>query len=391
MVGESQAPPNALFAYHFFRHHGHSLIGALQAIQGRPHQRLATDPELVRPHEVRHVDRESLVRMLHSGHPSPVALAGNVERLTPLQRLRPVRVWQQIPAETFDTPENRFVLAVSRRLLSTIHALCRAVWYPPPNVDPATLRHFDDVAEHLAMLTMDHRFAHLGPMVVTPSHSRVLQRRDGYRELALLWQLFQRSRQPLFEHLQNTIDLRNVADLYEFWVWFELIDRFQAITGAAPTHLPASGEFGVPGWKSRVRFEGHGTLHYNKPDRGYSGIGLRPDYVWERSDGTQIVMDAKFRMQRPTALLDESSGEITFLDDQRAKDDDLQKMHTYRDALHNVRAAVVLYPGHVAAFRTTGGKRLDVGIAEVLTGEIQGIGAIPMSPIVTSSDEELLA
>jgi predicted component of viral defense system (DUF524 family) len=327
--------------------------------------------------------------MLQSGHPSPVALAGNVERLTPLQRLRPERVWQQIPAETFDTPENRFVLAVSRRLLSTIHALRRAAWYPPPNVDPATLRHFDDVAEHLTMLTMDHRFAHLGPMVVTPSHSRVLQRRDGYRELALLWQLFQRSRQPLFEHLQNAIDLRNIADLYEFWVWFELIDRIKETTGAEPVPLPVPTEFGVPGWKSRVRFGNHGSLQYNRTYRGYSGIPLRPDYVWERSDGSLIVMDAKFRMQRPTELIDEETGESTLLDDQRAKADDLQKIHAYRDALCGVRAALVLYPGNIAAFWDTTGVHRDVGIAEVLTDEFEGIGAIPLSPIGTTLDEEL--
>jgi predicted component of viral defense system (DUF524 family) len=388
MVRESQAPPNALFAYHFFRHHGNTLIRSLQAVQGRPHQRLTAEPELVRPHEVRQVDRESMVRMLRAGHPSPIALSGNPDRLTPLQRLRPERVWQQIPAETFDTPENRFVLAVCRRLLSTIQGLRRAAWCQPPNIPTETLHQFDNVAEHLSMLTMDHRLAPLGPMVVTPSQSRVLQRRDGYRELAMLWQLFQRSRQPLFERMQHAIDLRNIAELYEIWVWFELIDRIKAITGSDPVPLPVPTEFGIPGWKSRVRFGGHGTLHYNKPEPGYSGIGLRPDYVWERLDGTRIVMDAKFRMQRPTTLLDETTGEITVFDDQRAKDDDLQKMHAYRDALRDVEAAIVLYPGNVTAFRDTTGVRLDLGIAEVLTGVIEGIGAIPMSPIATPLSEE---
>jgi predicted component of viral defense system (DUF524 family) len=225
-------------------------------------------------------------------------------------------------------------------------------------------------------------------MVVTPSQSRVLQRRDGYRELAVLWQQFQRSRQPLFERMQHAIDLRNIAELYEIWVWFELIDRIKEITGTEPTLLPVPTEFGIPGWRSHVRFGEHGTLYYNKSGRGYSGIRLRPDYVWERSDGTQVVMDAKFRIQRPSTLLDETTGEVALLEDQRAKDDDLQKMHAYRDALRDVRAALVLYPGNIAAFRGVDGRHLDVGIAEVLTGAVEGVGAIPMSPIRATIVEE---
>jgi predicted component of viral defense system (DUF524 family) len=326
--------------------------------------------------------------MLRAGHPSPIALSGNVERMTPLQRLRPERVWQQIPVETFDTPENRFVLAACRRMLSTVHSLQRAAWYDERNIDAPSRRKIGHVAEHLAMLTMDDRFAPLGPMVVTPTQSRVLQRRDGYRELAVLWQLFQRSRQPIFERMQNAIDLRNIADLYEFWVWFELIDRIRAITGAGPTHLPVLDEFGVPGWQSRVRFDGHGTLHYNKSYPGYSGISLKPDYVWERTDGSLIVMDAKFRMQKPTEIIDEESGETSYLDDQKAKTDDLQKMHTYRDAISGVKAAVVLYPGNVAAFRNTDRQLLNVDLNGLLTGDVEGIGAIPMSPIAAASGEE---
>jgi predicted component of viral defense system (DUF524 family) len=388
MVRESQAPPNALFAYHFFRHHRATLIRALQGIRGRPHQRLTTDPELVRLHEVRQIDRESMVRMLRAGHPSPVALAGNIERMTPLQRLRPDRVWQQIPAETFDTPENRFVLAVCRRMLSTVHSLRRAAWYGRPCVDALTRRHIDDVAAHLSMLTIDDRFAPLGPMVVAPAQSRVLQRRDGYRELAMLWQLFQLSRRPLFEQVQNAIDLRNIADLYEFWVWFELIDRIREITGKEPVHLPVFGEFGAPGWQSRTRFEGYGTLHYNKEYRGYSGIWLRPDYVWERPDGSLIVMDAKFRMHSPTEIIDAEGGVSNDPVAQRAKSDDLQKMHAYRDAIRGVNAAVVLYPGNVAVFRNTDREHLTVDLAGLLTGEVEGIGAIPMNPIGRGSGEE---
>ena len=188
--------------------------------------------------------------------------------------------------------------------------------------------------------------------------------------------------------MQHAIDLRNIAELYEFWVWFELIEQIQAITGAAPVHRPVADAFGAPGWRSRVEFDGHGTLHYNRTMRGYSGIALRPDYLWERADGSLIALDAKFRMQRPTELFDETSGAITIRDDRRATTEDLQKMHAYRDAIGGVRAAVVLFPGQVAAFRSPDRQRRAVGLAELLSGAIDGVGAIPMSPLALTHSEE---
>lgn len=64
MVRESSAPPNLLFAFHFLRHQHRAFIQAVQAILGRPHQRLSDVEEQVRPHEVRQIDRESMIRML---------------------------------------------------------------------------------------------------------------------------------------------------------------------------------------------------------------------------------------------------------------------------------------------------------------------------------------
>jgi predicted component of viral defense system (DUF524 family) len=192
----------------------------------------------------------------------------------------------------------------------------------------------------------------------------------------------------VFERMQNAIDLRNIADLYEFWVWFELIDRLREVTGAEPTYLPVLDDFGRPGWRSRARFGAYGTLHYNRSFPGYSGIWLRPDYVWERPDGSLIVMDAKFRMHKPIGLVAEEDGETSNLDNPRAKADDLEKMHAYRDAIRGVKAALVLYPGNVAVFRNTDGEYLAPDLGGLLTGDIEGIGAISMRPIATSSGEE---
>lgn len=378
-VRESQAPPSLLFAYHFLRHHHQAVIQAVQAILGRPHQRLSEIEEQVRPHEVRHIDRESLIRIMHGGPLAPVPPSGNAQTLTPLQRLRPERIWQRRPEETFDTPENRYVLHICRRVLDTIRDIERTGWYRT-SVPARDKTQIDDVAEALTMLSVDRRFAVLGPMLVIPAQSRVLQRRDGYRELGVLWQQILRSREPVFQRLEQAIDLRNVAELYEFWVLFELLDRIRAVTGVEPAVSNTYGQFGEPGRSQRFTFSSHGVLRYNHGLSGYSGIGLRPDYLWEPVDGDWVAFDAKFRMVRPAEETDEETGEVSATGTARSKDDDWHKMHTYRDGLAKVRAAVVLYPGTERRFRDTNGNHRDVDIGDLLTGDLSGIGAIPMSP-----------
>jgi predicted component of viral defense system (DUF524 family) len=382
MVRESTAPPNLIFAFHFLRHHHREFIEAVQAILGCPHQRLSEIEEQVRPHEVRHIDRESLIRILHTGHPSPVPATGGVQTLSPLRRLRPERIWQRRPEETFDTPENRYVLHICRQMLETIRRIERQGWYRD-YAQPGDKRHLHAVTEALTMLTVDRRFVALGPMVTIPTQSRVLQRKDGYRELGVLWQQLQRSRQPVFERMQSAIDLRNVAELYEFWVLFELVDRIRDITGVDPVATGTPGPFGEPGQGQRFRFAGFGDLYYNQGRIGYSGISLRPDYLWQPVVGEWVAFDAKFRMDKPDEQMDEETGEVSYAGESTSKHNDWQKMHTYRDGLKRVRAAVVLYPGDVRKFRGVGGESLDVNVADLLAGDINGIGAIPMQPLGT--------
>ncbi|MDQ3542117.1 MAG: DUF2357 domain-containing protein, partial [Chloroflexota bacterium] len=351
-VRESHRPPNLLFTYHFFRRHAADLIRALQAVLGRPHQRLTDDGVMVRLHEVRKLEHESIMRLLTSGRG-----AGGVNQVSSnapvIQRLRPERVFQRLPDETYDTPENRFVVMAARRMALALDHLLRSVWFGKIGVEGRDRLPFDRASEHLKMLTTDTRFSTLPHMQAYPAQSRVLQRRDGYRELAQLWNTFQRASQPIFEHLQYAIDLRNVADLYELWVWFELIDRVEAHTGMEPVISASKDVFGAPVHGQHARFGLHGTLYYNQTYRKgkhvYSAINLRPDYVWERADGRLIVMDAKFRLDNLSDLIASGDDDVLAIS-AKAKDADLQKMHTYRDAIAGVTAAVVLYPGSQSGF-----------------------------------------
>lgn len=388
-VRESHRPPNPLFTYHFFRRYSTELIRALQAILGRPHQRLTDDIVMVRLHEVRKLEHESIIRLLTSGRGA--GGSGHVSnQASVIERLRPERVVQRLPDETYDTPENRFALMAARRMSLALDHLLRSRWFGKVGVEGRDRLPFDRASEHLKMLTTDTRFSTLPHMQVYPAQSRVLQRRDGYRELAQLWNTFQRASQPIFEHLQHAIDLRNVADLYELWVWFELIDRVMAHTGVEPLIRASRDALGHPERGQTARFGDAGTLHYNrsysKGNDVYSAITLRPDYVWERDDGRKIVMDAKFRLDNLHDLIASGDDDVPAVS-AKAKDADLQKMHTYRDAIAGVTAAIVLYPGSQSGFWSVDGATTGLTIEQAITGDLRGVGAIPLLPMTVKPDE----
>ena len=335
---------------------------------------------MVRIHEVKRIESESLIRMLQGTartDTGPAPQAG-----TPLERLRPERVLQRLPVESYDIPENRFIVTAARRMLSSIEHIERTKWFRSAQVAYTDRSRLRMVLQHLRQVTTDPRFAMLEHSVRFPAHSRVLQLRDGYREVALLWQSFHRTREPVFEAMEHAIDLRDVATLYEYWLLFELIDQISQHTGIRPSLVKAFDELGHPATSFEARFHGAGSLYYQRgftSPNVYSGILLKPDFVWETVDCRRIVMDAKFRIQYPWPKEGEENNKD--LGQASAKTDDITKMHAYRDAIRGVTAAIVLYPGVTSSFRTTNGESADITIDDVIHGTLNGIGAIAMSPV----------
>jgi predicted component of viral defense system (DUF524 family) len=226
-----------------------------------------------------------------------------------------------------------------------------------------------------------------------PASSRVLERKDGYREMTLLWNAFHRVQEPIYTWMAKAIDIRDVATLYEFWLLFELIDAISQHTEVKP-HLGDMTALSATKGAFITTFPGIGRLIYQATFSGsrvYSGITLKPDYVWETVNGRRIVMDAKFRIQYPWP--DPDAPDEKNFQDSKATTSDITKMHAYRDAIDGVTAAIVLYPGVNGFFRGTSGDRLTVtgigGVVErIISGNLSGIGAIPMSPVRQPDPEE---
>ena len=252
-------------------------------------------------------------------------------------------------------------------MLFAAESLPRQPWWRQVSADRRRIIH---ETELLLRLTLAQpMFTEVGDLRRIPSSSRVLLRREGYRELLDAWRLFNLARRPFFGHLQRAIDLRDIATLYEVWCFFALVEEIEVALDIQPKlTLEVSDQHGL-NWRSKACFGSAGTLVYNQSVRGYS-VGLRPDYLWYRNGKPEVALDAKFRLDRADWSDETSTATV--------KNDDLYKMHTYRDAL-GLRAAVVVYPGDTTRFFAVGGTRLHTTLANLL-GTGDGVGFTAFAP-----------
>jgi predicted component of viral defense system (DUF524 family) len=191
--------------------------------------------------------------------------------------------------------------------------------------------------------------------------------------------LFNRRLQPpTATETSRLLEGRNVATLYEYWVFLKILEIGFSLLGTAPQKMPIvhrdeMGEnlgFGIsaelaPG----INVDFNPTFLRSK-STAYS-TPLRPDVVL-RTAGAMHAFDAKYRLERlDTSEIDADDGESTY------KRSDLYKMHTYRDAIAGLNTAWVVYPGsEFVFFERSGHKRgAPSGICT-----LDGVGAIPLRP-----------
>jgi hypothetical protein len=76
-------------------------------------------------------------------------------------------------------------------------------------------------------------FAEIGPLRRIPIESQALQKREGYREILHAWLMLEVAAQIDWPGRNDAYDgtNRDVATLYEFWLYFILIDLFQQQLG----------------------------------------------------------------------------------------------------------------------------------------------------------------
>lgn len=403
--------------------------GALDEVLRNPHRRLEDqrrEQPIGRPFKAgsdlaRRIGRVGDRVSLPPDHPLRLA--------QPCLTSLPARISLRTRGDFLDTPENCFikmVLVEFRDFLAAVAIhLQRA-----QTTDAAEWRNARLLAEVRSQGAMlDGQLSgsflpDLGPPGILPLGSPVLQRKAGYRELLHLWLQFHVGAQLSWDGGQDVWQggSRDVATLYEYWLFFQLEALFRAkFACLTPLHaVLLERDAGIVRMNLRRGIElktpiggvwapSHGRrlaaeFHFNRrfPRRGIEDHGLsgswtrnvRPDYtisIWpaeftrdeaEREETmVHILFDAKYRVDFARSIFGEDD-DIDEIDSQRevrvstltaAKYSDLLKMHAYRDAIRRSAGAYVLYPGQAGDGRLF---EQFAGFHEVLPG----LGAFAIRP-----------
>ncbi len=391
---------------------------ALQRILSFPHERLSTVSDSVS------TDRPirwtpSAVRQLVTGNPRREVPASHPLRTQLGLESLAERVLVPRKSRDLDTLENRFVkfaLGEFRAFLTHAQGVfdSSSGW----GASGALSRRLAATVEDWLGRSV---FREVGEMRFAPLGSPVLQRKAGYREVLRWWLRFRTAAELSWEGGEDLFHAgqRDVASLYEYWLFFELLGWFcrKCRGGNRPAveELLGGLEDGSPNLRLRRRMELGpfvGTLAgqsrrlnvrfaYNRrfevtQDRHIGGSWTRrlhPDYTltfWpedlSETEAEQqellvhVHFDAKYRVENLEGLFgseaeDDADDEI----EGNYKRQDLLKMHAYRDAIKRSQGAYVLYPG-----RDNAAVKLK-GFHEILPG----LGAFGVGPDENGSAQGL--
>lgn len=325
--------------------------------------------------------------------------------------------------DTLDNQENQFVKLVLR----SFNSFCSAL-RGKKNANDRLKAEIDK--------TMDLLNGHLSSLffkqISMPSqlnlNSPVLQRKEGYREILQAWLMFDLAAKLSWKGGDNVYEAgkRNVAVLYEYWVFFKLLEVISRVFDIDPVSINKlvktdadqinleiqqgkmtmiEGLYDAGKRKFNVRFYYNRTFAHTREEEDLDKAGswtmnMRPDYtlsIWpgeisieqaEREDLiVHIHFDAKYRVNKIDLGVDDSMNDEqmseALLNEKKEQEEgiykraDLLKMHAYKDAIRRTSGAYILYPGTVEC-------RLK-GFHEI----IPGLGAFCLTP--SNYDEELIS
>lgn len=253
-------------------------------------------------------------------------------------------------------------------------------------------------------------------------NSPALQRKEGYREILQAWLIFDLAAKLSWKGGDDVYEAgkRNVATLYEYWLFFKLLEAVGSIFDLSPEDKKdlvktdsdninlelkqgktkmVQGTYDAGVRKLNVRFYYNRTFNStnNLHDAGSWTRTMRPDYtltVWpgeidekqaEKEDLiVHIHFDAKYKLHKILLNNEEEETEKSLNEEKKQqemgiyKDVDLYKMHTYKDAIRRTGGAYILYPGEV-------NKEMK-GFHEI----IPGLGAFSIRPNSSETDMEPL-
>ncbi len=317
--------------------------------------------------------------------------------------------------ETVDTPENRFIKFVLISFQSFFSDL------KEKTKNNGRIFAEAGILENKIQEYLNHSvFKEISKPKTLPLNSPVLQRKEGYREVLRVWLMFDLAAKLVWHGGEDVYsgNKRDVAVLYEYWLFFKLLDIVSEIFSIEQgsvkdlikkttdglglqlkqgKHTAVKGIFDAGTRKLNVKFSYNKTFQgeMNYPYGGSWTKKMRPDYtlsIWpfgitqavaENEELiTHIHFDAKYKVENITGIIGTDEDFIKEKEDQRKgtfKRIDLLKMHAYKDAIRRTAGSYILYPGTENPYKKNGFHEL-----------IPGLGAFSVRPSKTNTGSEAL-
>lgn len=318
----------------------------------------------------------------------------------------PERITSVRKTDSVDTPENRFI----KHALETFLKFCTDINKAAPK-DSKLEKESIALIKELESQLHYSIFKEISRPTTLKLNSPILQRKEGYREVLRTWLMFELAAKLIWQGGEDVYGAgkKDIATLYEYWLFFKLLDLFQEIFEIDPKDISELIEESDNGLNLRIK-QGRFTslrgvyesdsrklniqFNYNRsfsgkkkyPDSGSWTTTLRPDYTlsfWpfgiseKQAEQQELIVhvhfDAKYKIANLTDFLEQNT--VKDLDEEKTenrkgvyKNADLIKMHAYKDAIRRTGGAYVLYPGDKSLNRK--------GFHEI----IPGLGAFPIRP-----------
>ncbi len=325
----------------------------------------------------------------------------------------PERITTIRKTDSVDTPENRFI----KHALENFLKFCTDINNKAQEFGHKKMENESE----LLIRELEGQLHHtLFKDILRPTtlklNSPVLQRKEGYREVLRVWLMFDLAAKLIWKGGDDIYSggKKDIATLYEYWLFFKLLDLFQSIFEIEPKDIAdliketpdglnlqikqgkftaLRGVYDSGNRKLNIRFNYNRSFsgRKNYPDSGSWTTTLRPDYTlsfWpfgiseQEGEKQELIVhvhfDAKYKIANLTDFLEQNTEND--LDEEKAenrkgiyKNADLLKMHAYKDAIRRTGGAYVLYPGDKSINQK--------GFHEI----IPGLGAFPVKPSKTDS------
>lgn len=325
----------------------------------------------------------------------------------------PERITTIRKTDSVDTPENRFI----KHALESFLKFCTDINNRAKEFGHRKMEAESSLLIHEMEAQLHHTFfKEISRPTTLKLNSPVLQRKEGYREVLRAWLMFDLAAKLVWQGGDDIYSggKKDIATLYEYWLFFKLLDLFQSVFQLEPRDISdlinetpdglslqlkqgkfiaLRGVYDSGNRKLNIRFNYNRSFSGKKsyPESGSWTTTLRPDYTlsfWpvgiseSEAEIQELIVhvhfDAKYKIANLADYLEQNAE--SELDQQKEenrkgvyKNADLLKMHAYKDAIRRTGGAYVLYPGDASI--------IQKGFHEI----IPGLGAFPVKPSKTDS------